>query len=432
MRTTTKILSICFALISCIAQAQYSPAPQQSKSVLIMNVVAHLGNGQVLENAAIGFKQGKIELVADARTIRLAPDAYEEIIQADGKHLYPGFIAPAINLGLIEMEAVRATSDFYEVGDYNPHIRSLIAFNTDSEILPTVRSNGVLITQVTPKGGTISGTSSVVHLDAWNWEDAVIRANDGIHVHWPYPYQRSSGGLESNKNYSDEVNQLGLFFEASRAYCGMPQHNEVDPRMEAMCPVIDGNSTWYVHADDERQITESVRFKQNHKIPEMVIVGGSDAAWVAPLLKENNIPVMIPRVHSLPRFSGDEIDAPYTLAKRLNEAGVLFCFQNAGDMEAMNSRNLPFLAGTAVGYGLPYEAAVKALTLDAAKILKIDAQYGSVELGKSATFFISEGDALDMKTNNIVRAFIDGRDITIRNKQVDLYEKYQRKYGQIK
>jgi imidazolonepropionase-like amidohydrolase len=120
------------------------------------------------------------------------------------------------------------------------------------------------------------------------------------------------------------------------------------------------------------------------------------------------------------------------LAKRLNEAGVLFCFQNAGDMEAMNSRNLPFLAGTAVGYGLPYEAAVKALTLDAAKILKIDAQYGSVELGKSATFFISEGDALDMKTNNIVRAFIDGRDITIRNKQVDLYEKYQRKYGQIK
>ncbi len=432
MKTTTKILSICFALMSYIAQAQYSPAPKQSKSILIMNVVAHLGNGQVIDNAAIGFKEGKIVLVADARTIRLAPDAYDEVIYASEQHLYPGFIAPAINLGLIEMEAVRATSDFYEVGDYNPHIRSLIAFNTDSEILPTVRSNGVLLTQVTPRGGTISGTSSIVHLDAWNWEDAVVRTNDGIHVNWPYPYRRSSGGLEINKGYSEEVDGLGLYFEASRAYCSMPQQSEVDPRMEAMCPVIEGDATWYVHAEDERQITEAINFKQKHKIPEMVIVGGYDAAWVAPLLKENNIPVMIPRVHSLPRFSGDEIDAPFTLAKRLHDAGVRFCFQNAGDMEAMNSRNLPFLAGTAVGYGLPYEAAVQALTLDAAKILKIDANYGSIELGKSATFFISEGDALDMKTNYLVRAFIDGRDITIRNKQVDLYEKYQRKYGQIK
>ena len=432
MKTTINLLSICLALICCSSMAQYAPAPAQSKSVLIMNVVAHFGNGQVLENAAIGFKQGKIELVADARTIRLAPNAYDEVIPANGQHLYPGFIAPAINLGLIEMEAVRATSDFYEVGDYNPHIRSLIAFNTDSEILPTVRSNGVLITQVTPKGSTIAGTSSVVHLDAWNWEDAVIRANDGLHVNWPYPYRRSSGGLETNASYREEIDQLGAYFEASRAYCSMPQHNEVDPRMEAMCPVIEGKATWYVNANEERQITEAVAFKQKHKIQEMVLVGGYDAVWVAPLLKENNVSVMIPRVHSLPRYAGDEIDAPFTLAKKLFDAGVTFCFQNAGDMEAMNARNLPFLAGTAVGFGLPYEAAVQALTLDAAKILKIDAHYGSIELGKSATFFISEGDALNMQTNHVVRAFIDGRDITVRNKQVDLYEKYQKKYGQIK
>lgn len=432
MKITINILSICLILISSGVQGQYAPAPAQSKSILIMNALAHLGNGQVLENAAIGFRKGKIDLVADARTIRLAPDAYDEIIYASQQHLYPGFIAPAINLGLIEMEAVRATSDFYEVGDYNPHIRSLIAFNTDSEILPTVRSNGVLLTQVTPKGGTISGTSSVVHLDAWNWEDAVIRANDGLHVHWPNPYQRSSAGLETNKNYTEEVNQLGTYFENSRAYCAMPNHNEVDPRMEAMCPVIQGKATWYVHAEDERQITEAISFKLKHNIQEMVIVGGYDAPWVANLIKENKIPVMIPRVHSLPRFSGDRIDAPFTLALQLFEAEIRFCFQNAGDMEAMNARNLPFLAGTAVGYGLPYEAAVQALTLDAAKILKIDANYGSIELGKSATFFISEGDALNMQTNYLVRAFIDGRDITIRNKQVDLYEKYQRKYGQIK
>ena len=161
----------------------------------------------------------------------------------------------------------------------------------------------------------------------------------------------------------------------------------------------------------------------------MTIIGGYDAPWVAPLLKEENVAVMIPRVHSLPRFSGDEIDAPFSLAKQLHDAGILFCFQNTGDMEAMNARNLPFQAGTAVAFGLPYEKAVQALTLDAAKILGIDQKYGSIEIGKSATFFLSQGDALDMRTNQVLRAFIDGRDITIRNKQEDLYEKYQKKYN---
>lgn len=425
MKIITNIFACLFVLNSF---GQYAPAPPQSQSILILNCTAHLGNGQVLENAAVGFKNGKIEMLADARTLRLSANAYDQTIAANGQHLYPGFIAPAINLGLIEMEAVRATSDFYEVGEYNPHIRSLIAYNTDSEIIPTVRSNGVLLTQVTPKGGVISGTSSVVALDAWNWEDAVVRNGDGIHLHWPSVYHRSSTGLEHSKNYNIEVNQLQNFFEKSKAYCST-SHEEIDPRMEAMRPVIQGKSTLYVHANDERQITEAVKFKKKNNIAHMTIVGGYDAPWVATILKEENVAVMIPRVHSLPRFSGDEIDSPFTLAKQLHDAGILFCFQNSGDMEAMNSRNLPFLAGTAVAFGLPYEKAVQALTLDAAKILGIDQQYGSIEIGKSATFFLSLGDALDMRTNQLTRAFIDGRDITIRNKQEDLYDKYKKKYA---
>ncbi len=424
-----KIITNIFACLIVLSSfGQYAPAPKQSQSILILNCTAHLGNGQVLENAAIGFKNGKIEMVADARTLRLSANAYDQTIAANGQHLYPGFIAPAISLGLVEMEAVRATSDFYEVGEYNPHIRSLIAYNTDSEILPTVRSNGVLLTQVTPKGGVISGTSSVVALDAWNWEDAVVRNGDGIHLNWPAVYHRSGAGLEHSKNYNIEVNQLQNFFDKSKAYCSAP-HEEIDPKMEAMRPVIQGKATLYIHAQDERQITEAVKFKKKNSIAHMTIVGGYDAPWVAPLLKEENVSVMIPRVHSLPRFSGDEIDAPFALAKQLHDAGILFCFQNTGDMEAMNARNLPFLAGTAVAYGLPYEKAVQALTLDAAKILGIDEQYGSIEIGKSATFFLSLGDALDMRTNQLTRAFIDGRDITIRNKQEDLYDKYKKKYA---
>ena len=411
---------------------QYAPAPKQTKSILILNATAHLGNGEVIPNAAVGFKNGKITLVSDATTIRLSKEAFDTTILADGQHLYPGFIAPAINLGLIEMEAVRATSDYYEVGEFNPHIRSLIAFNTDSEILPTVRSNGVLFTQVTPQGGVISGTSSVVHLDAWNWEDAMIKKDDGVHLHWPELYRRSAAGFDHNKEYENEKNQLTQFYSNAQVYCHEIQHEIVDLRMEAMCPVTQGKSNLYVHADNERQLLEVIAFKQKMKIQKLVIIGGYDAPWVAKSLKDENIAVMIPRVHSLPHFSAEAVDGPYTLAKQLYDAGVLFCFQNSGDMEAMNSRNLPFLAGTAVAYGLPYEEAIKALTLHPAKILGMDQQYGSIEMGKSATFFLSKGDALDMKTNQLTHIFIDGRNVSIRNKQYDLYMKYKRKYAEEK
>ncbi len=426
--TMKTIINFICIFAAAVATAQYAPAPKQSKSILILHATTHLGTGEVIENAAVGFKNGKIELVGDARTIKLSAQAYDQTIDAAGQHLYPGFIAPAIHLGLIEMEAVRATSDYMEVGEINPHIRSLIAFNTESEIIPTVRSNGILIAQPTPQGGAISGTSCVVQLDAWNWEDAAIRSEDGVHLHWPQPYHRSAGGLENNPQYADEKKSLQNFLDKAKAYAS--GHNETDPRLEAMIPVINGTSNLYIHANSERQIIEAVQFKKSNHIAHMHIVGGNDAAYVTQLLKDENVGVMIPRVHRLPQNAGDEIDAPFTLAQQLHAAGVLFCFQNSGDMEAMNSRNLPFLAGTAVAFGLPYEEAVKGLTLNTAKMLQIDQQYGSIEVGKSATFFLSSGDALDMRTNQLSHAFIDGREITLRNRQSDLYEKYQKKYSE--
>jgi imidazolonepropionase-like amidohydrolase len=429
MQITIKIL-VALSCISGTLCAQYAPAPVQKKSVLILNATAHLGNGTSIANAAVGFKEGKINLVADATTIKLSSQAYDTIIQAAGMHLYPGFIAPNINLGLIEMEAVRATSDFAEVGEFKPHVRSLIAYNTDSEIIPTVRSNGVLITQVCPKSGVIPGTSSVVHLDAWNWEDAVIRADDGVHLEWPSPYQRSKGGIEPSKSYAEETGSIMTFFQEAKAYSQVLHPAVQDPKLEAMRGVFSGKSTLYVHAENQNQLVDLIAFCEQLNIQKTVIVGGTEAPLVSELILAHGMSVMVPRVHSLPRNGDDPIDAPFTLAKRLFDAGIPFCFQNEGDMEAMNSRNLPFLAGTAVGYGLPYEQAVKGLTLGAAQIVGIDAQYGSIETGKSATLFLSTGDALDMATNHLSFAWIDGRCITLRNRQMDLYLKYKNKYGQ--
>jgi imidazolonepropionase-like amidohydrolase len=140
------------------------------------------------------------------------------------------------------------------------------------------------------------------------------------------------------------------------------------------------------------------------------------------------VPVMVQRLHELPRFAEDDVDLTYKLPKLLDDAGVMFCLQNAGDMERMGTRNMPFYAGTAVAYGLDYEKAVAALSLNTAKILGIDDRYGSLEKGKSATLFISEGDALDMLGNKVVQAFIDGREIDLTNRQLQLYLKYQGKY----
>ena len=156
MRTLFTTLFFAASLLS-IAQQNPNVAPAQTRSVLIMNATAHIGDGTVIENAAIGFRNGKLDMVADARTIRLAANAYDETIDAAGKQVYPGFIATNSTLGLHELDAIRPANDVAETGAYKPGIRSAIAYNTDSEIIPTVRPNGVLMGQIRPRGGFIRG-----------------------------------------------------------------------------------------------------------------------------------------------------------------------------------------------------------------------------------------------------------------------------------
>ena len=420
-----------FAAMQSVAQFNPAPAPAQKKSVLIMNATAHIGNGEVIENSVVGFKEGKITFVADARTVRIDMSAYDTIIQASGMHLYPGFIASNTTLGLHEIDAVRAQNDVSEVGTYKPSVRSAIAFNTDSEITPTVRSNGVLIGQITPRGGTISGTSSVMHFDSWNWEDALVREDDGIHINWPQVYHKhydkGKVSIEKVKSYDQQLTEISLFFNEARAYAAVAQPALMEIRYEAMRDIFNGKKTLYVHADDVKAIGEALRFKREMSIPHMVIVGGYDSWMMANDLKEAGVGVMIRRIHELPALTGDDIDLPFKLPRLLHEAGVKFSFQNEGDMERMGARNLPFHAGTAVAYGLPYEAAVRALTLGAAELLGISEKHGSIESGKSATLILSTGDALDMMTNNIIYAFIDGRSLTLSDKHKVLYERYKKR-----
>jgi imidazolonepropionase-like amidohydrolase len=403
------------------------PAPPQSKAILILGAKAHLGNGKVIDNSAIAFENGKLTLVADATSIRVDASKYH-VIDATGKRIYPGFIAPNSRLGLVEINAVRATKDYAEVGSLNPNVRALIAYDTDSEVTPTVRSNGTLMAQIAPSGGRISGASSVVILDAWNWEDAAYRADDGIFLNWPRMMSRSfSGGTFTRKKsdkYDGQVKSIESFFNEAKAYLEAKDLKTKNLKFEAMHGLFSGKDNLYIRVNRAKAIMESVLMAKKLGL-RPVIVGGIDSWMITEFLKENDVAVILNETQSLPSSPDADIDQPFKTPAVLQNAGITFAFSISGGWQ---QRNLPFQAGQATGFSLDYEQAIAALTLNTAKIMGIDRSTGSLEVGKDATLFISEGDALDMRTNKVTHAFIQGRNIDLSNKQKRLYEKFRAKY----
>ena len=320
------LFCLLLSTFSCVLNAQNpTPAPAQSGSILIFGATAHLGNGSVIANSAIGFEGGKLTLVADATLIRIDRTKYTTVYDASGKHVYPGFIAPIATLGLVEIEAARATVDYADIGQYNPNLRALVAYNADSDVMPTVRSNGVLLAQVTPQGGTISGSSSVVQLDAWNWEDAAYRIDEGLHLHWPQ--MRTFGGWETgnpemkkNDQYEKDVQSLRRFFEEARAYAQQAVPEVKNLRFEAMRGLFDQKTTLYLHSDNAKTIQESVLFAKNFGI-QKVLVGANDAWLVTDFLKMHNVPVILGKTQSLPAREDEGVAQTFKTAALLQEKG---------------------------------------------------------------------------------------------------------------
>lgn len=407
-----------------------TPAPKQAEAYSIEGATAHLGNGKVIENSLIMFSNGKIEFVGSAN-MRIA--RMGTVINAKGKHVYPGFIAANTSLGLAEIDAVRATRDFDEVGSMLPHIRSIIAYNAESKVVETMRPNGVLMAQITPRGGVISGTSSVVQLDAWNWEDATIKTDDGVHMNWPQVFSRGrwwmgeDPGLKPNKNYQKSIDKLKEFFANAKSYLAGNKTPKNLP-YEALQGVLNGTQRMFVHVSGEKGITDAVNICKELGVKNIVIVRGQEAEKVADLLKANNVPVILERAHRLPNGEDADYDRPFRAAKVLTDAGILVGLGMEGDMERMSTRNLPFYAGTYAAYGLGKEKALQLITQNNAKILDVDDNLGTLEAGKDATLFISEGDALDMRTNILKDAFIQGRKISLESHQTKLWKRYANKY----
>ena len=240
----------------------------QAKKILFTNGYLHVGNGQVIETALLGVVDGKISLVKNVLTSTIKKQDWDTIIELNGQHIYPAFVAPNSTLGLTEIDAVRATRDFNDVGELNPHVRTQVAFNVESRVIETVRTNGVMLTQSTPRGGTISGSSAVMFLSGWNWEDATVLADDGIHVNWPSSTQGGGWWAEPapksrNTNYQKEKEEIMDFFTLAEVYAKGSKSIE-DLRLEAMKPCFVGSKRVYFHADGMQQILDIIEFAEKY------------------------------------------------------------------------------------------------------------------------------------------------------------------------
>ncbi|KAB7733228.1 amidohydrolase family protein [Rudanella paleaurantiibacter] len=411
-----------------------APAKPQTRAIALMGATIHVGDGRVIQNGLITFDKGVITAVGDASTVRVNRNEVD-VIDLTGKHIYPGLISPASLVGLQEVASVRATVDSREIGELNPNVRSLIAYDTDSEIIPTIRNNGVLLTQAMPLGGTVSGSSSIMHTDGWNWEDAVLRKDDGIWLNWPGYFARNfdfdtfSVSIKKNDKRDEAMRAIETVFAEAKAYAALPSPTPMNLKFEAMRGLFTGRQNLYVRADLGKDIIEAVRFAKAAGVPKVVIVGGEEADRVAGFLKENNVPVILSALHRLPNRQDEAVDLPYRLPGILQKAGVLVGLSYAE--EWWRTRNLPFLAGTAAGFGIgDREEALKLVTSNTARILGIDNVVGTLETGKQATLFVSVGDALDMRTNVVEHAFIQGRKVNLDDKHKRLYQKFKTKYGQ--
>ncbi len=419
-------LTALLASGSNVRAGEEIPGAPQRTPIAITNATLHLGTGEVLSQATIVFDKGLISQVGTQAPI----PAGATVIDGTGKHVYPGFILAGSTLGLIEIDAVRATNDQAETGSVNPNVTAATAYDPDSELIPTIRSNGILLANIAPEGGALSGRSSMMRLDGWTREDIAVLTPSAMVIDWPTvggvkPWWSEMSDADWSKRQREAVEQIEAFFREALAYvrataAGVDSVRR-DIRYESMRAVLDGTLPVMITANSQQQIEAALDIADRYGL-RLIIRGGAEADRVADQLKRRSVPVIVRRVHSLPTRDESGYDEAYALPGKLVAAGITICFEGAG---AWRQRDVPFEVGTACAFGLSQEQGVKGLTLSAAQVFGIDQNYGSLEVGKSATLFVSAGNALDVQGNIVEHAWIDGRSVYLSNRHKRLSKKYR-------
>ena len=412
------------------------PGEEQKRPIILKGGILHTVSTDVFEGYDILFSKGKI--VRIEKNIMASPET--DVYDVFGKHIIPGYIAPITRIGLVEIGLVKQTRDFAERGSFNPNVKANVSYNPDSDLIPITRSNGVLVVNSVPAGGRISGQSSVMMLDGWTWEQATLKHPSGLHINWPsmrinYGANVKKSEKQQKEEIQKSIRDLDHMVRDVRAYFQrIKQRSRIagerqksDLRLESMIPFVVEKKKSCIHADEARQIKSAVEWAKKNDL-KIIIVGGSDSWRLTDLLVKNNIPVVIDQVEKIPTRRFEPIHLPYKLPFLLKQAGVQFCLNTIiGYPNDGNIRNLPNEAMRAAAYGLNKSEALRSITLSTAEILGVDDMIGSLDIGKDATFFISETPPMEMNPK-ILMAFIQGKEVDLNNHQKMLYKKYQEKY----
>lgn len=436
-----KLLSIALCLMGAalpgsgrLLAHDIIPGAKQTKPIVISNATLHTVSGEVIKSGTIIFKEGKIAEIGTNLTI----PSEATRIDAEGKHVYPGLIDPLSNIGLSEIDSVRATVDSRETGNINPNVRAAAAFNPDSELIPVARANGILLATSAPDGGLISGRSALMMLDGWTWEDMTLKADVGMHVNWPRAGGGFGGGREGGpggpggraEGGGDELKQLSETLDQAERYRSALQTSnppKFDARLAALIPVIEGKTPVIVSATRAAQIRSAVAYAKHRRL-KLVIYGGYEAMDCQELMVAEKVPVIVAGVYRLPTRRDLPYDDAYTLPARLHKAGIPFCIATAGRFGGSTLRNLPYHAATASAYGLDPAVALRSITLSTAEILGAADHVGALAQGLDATLFIADGDILETPTQ-VTHAFIQGRAVDLNSRHTQLYKKYSAKYS---
>jgi imidazolonepropionase-like amidohydrolase len=407
----------------------------QAASVLLKDGWIFTASGPVLTNASVLIRDGRIQKVGSGLT-----DKADTVVELAGQRVFPGLIAPTTVLGLLEIDALRATRDTTEVGEYSADVSAWIAVNPDSELIPVARANGYTHAQVVPSGGTVSGYSGLIQLDGWTIEDLTIEKAVALHLRWPGfgldttprpPGKDSGPSLEDQVRDRDrKLREIDAFFTEATAYSEAKkvakEGFKIVPAWEAMLPVVRKERPLWIHVNEARGIRSAAEWSVRRGF-KAVIAGGRDAWREAAYLAEHRIPVAYEHVFTQPVRDTDPYDVHYSAPAVLAKAGVLLAFSEGTEQfGASNIRNIPYSAAQARAFGLPYEDAVRGLTLNAAQMLGVSDQLGSIEPGKEATLFIADGDILDLKAQ-VKRMWIRGREVDLSSRHTRLYEKYRKR-----
>lgn len=404
------------------------PGAEQQQPILLQNALVYTVVDATPAVQDVLLVDGKIAAVG--RNLSLPPNTQTKDLT--GKHLYPGLLALINQLGLIEVEAVRATRDDREVTPTNPDLRVEVAFNADSVVIPTIRSNGFTHSLIYPSGSMITGRSALMQLDGWNWQDALVQSEVGLHVNWPSMsiqrgWRSSQSPEQQREQQQQQLQQLHHYFEQAHAYYQAEQaglNRGLDSRWHRMMPFFSGELPLFVHADDLRQIRQAMRLAERYQA-RLVIVGGRDSWRMADELAAASVDVIYTAPFGLPSRGDEAYDQAFTAPGILRDAGVRIALSLDGFWD---TRNLVFATGHVTRYGLSAEDALKALTLDAAAIAGVAERLGSIEVGKSATLVVSDGDIFDYLGHKVEQMWIDGRSVDLDNRHKQLHRRYQQRY----